>query len=123
LSLPVPARRSDGTSEVIGTVNLYGGPVDAFDGRREELVQWCTRWPPASALGTVSAAFDARRERFRRPEANRDQNAVDRAVAMLVERLGVDVTAAADRLSTAACHAGLAESQAAQLLNELLDPR
>jgi hypothetical protein len=70
----------------------------------------------------ASGSFGASRARSCRPEPQRDQNAVDWAVGMLAARLAVDVAVAADRLSDAACRAGLPESLATQLLIDLLDP-
>jgi hypothetical protein len=47
----------------------------------------------------------------------RDENSIDRAVAVLVERLGTDVADAADRLRMAAVRAGTTESSLAWALN------
>jgi hypothetical protein len=123
MSLPVVDELDDGRTRVIGTVNLYGGPADAFAGRRDELVDWCAGWPPASALRASSGSLGARRARWCRPEPQRDQNAVDWAVGMLAARLATDVADAADRLTDAACRAGLRESLAAQFLVDVLDPQ
>jgi hypothetical protein len=122
MSLPVSRGAVNGRTRLIGTINLYAGSADAFSGRRDELVDWSTRWPPIAALGSVSAALADRRDEAARPEPHRDPNAVDWAVATLAVRLGTDAATACDQLRIAACHAGLRESRAAQLLNELLDP-
>jgi hypothetical protein len=122
MSLPVRGRGRGGNGPpvTIGTVNLYGGPADTFRGRHQLLVDWCAHWPPAAALGAIGDAFAARRATSYRSEPHRDQNAVDWAVAMLATRLDLDVAVAADKLSMAACRAGLRESVAAVLLTDLL---
>lgn len=122
LSLPVMKKTSCGDGRVVGTVNLYGGPVDAFEGRRDELVEWCSGWRPAAALGSVSAGLALRQDRSGACEPHRDQNGVEWALSMLAARLDLDVAVAGEQFRSATHRAGLSESRAAQVLTDLLDP-
>jgi hypothetical protein len=126
LSLPVfaePAVEEHGhvggarVGTVVGTVNLYARKGTAFDGRVDDLVRWCATWAPARALAKRPPTFGSRLERALAPERMRDENSIDRAVAVLVERLGTDVADAADRLRMAAVRAGTTESSLAWALN------
>lgn len=120
MSLPVTRLRDGGRTVVVGTVNLYGGEPDAFHGRRDELLDWSSRWRPTAGLDRAAATLAVRREKASLPERHRDQNAVDWVVPILAARLGIDVGLAADRLHDAATRAGLPESRAAALLIDVI---
>jgi hypothetical protein len=115
LSLPVVAAADGGP--LVGTVNLYARSETAFDGRQDDLARWCSTWAPARALARTAPTFGSRLRRGLTPERQRDQNAIDWAVALLADLTGTDVADAAHRLRMAAIRAGTTESSLARVLN------
>ena len=112
LTLPVV---EDG--EVEGTVNLYAGSPNAFDGHHEALAETFGAW----AVGAVTNAdlgFLTRREARATPQRIRDL--VDAAAAVLADDLGLDLEDADARLERAARRAGIS---VADLADVILDAR
>jgi GAF domain-containing protein len=103
---------------VLGSVNLYADSDHAFQGHHEELAEILGAWAPG-ALRQTDESFTARRLAQEPPRSLRAEGLVSRAVGMLAVRLGIDVTAADERLSEAAARAGITPHQLAEVLIRL----
>ncbi|WP_445257108.1 ANTAR domain-containing protein [Nocardioides aurantiacus] len=118
-TLTLPQMR-DG--EVVGTANLHGASVHAFEGHHQALADILD----ATAYGAVRNAdlsFDTLQAARHSPQALADQDTINHAVGMMMSALGVTPAHAKDRLHEAAHRAGLTPAQLANSIKTLLGPR
>lgn len=109
-TLTLPLIRDGG---VAGTANLYAGSRRAFVGHHDELAAIFGGWAPG-AVTNADLSFSTRAEAARTPQRVRErQMAIDRAVGILAEDLGVDAEVAKERLRTAAALGGITVDQLA----------
>jgi len=102
---------------VAGSVNLYGGSVDCFTGRHEEIAAIFSAWAPG-AVANADLSFTTRRLAEQAPSQLKDQARLDTALGIIAARQGVPVETARERLSDAAQRAGVTDLQLARLVIE-----
>jgi GAF domain-containing protein len=113
ISLPV----MDEDRVVLG-IDVYAGTPSAFDGRVDALAHTLGAWP-GGAVTNADLAFETRRRAEDAPRRMRERREVEVAVGVLAAREGVDVETARDLLSSCARRAGIADVQAAMVLQAL----
>jgi GAF domain-containing protein len=106
------------TGHVAGSINLYGASANAFDGHHEELAEILSAWAPG-AVRNADLSFRSRRLAQHAPQALRAQGLINRAIALIGVREGVDIPTALHRLQTAATRAGIRPEQLAEALLSL----
>ena len=116
LTLPI----HDTAGNVIGTVNLYAATPDAFEGKHEALAD-ALHASAAKAITNADLSFSTRLAALQAPQRLAEQYEVDIALGIIVERQGVDLATARERLQQAAARANISEAQAAKAIRGLLD--
>jgi hypothetical protein len=113
VSLPVV----DDDRVVLG-IDLYAGTPSAFDGRVDHLARILGAWA-GGAVTNADLTFATRRRAEEAPRRMRERREVEVAVGLLAAWEGVDLEAARDLLSSCARRAGIADAQAAAVLQAL----
>jgi GAF domain-containing protein len=113
LSLPVMEE-----GRAVGSVNLYGGSLDAFDGRHEALAEVFGAWAPG-AVANADLSFSTRRVAEEAPRRLRESARVAAATGIVAAAHRVDVETAKQRLLDAAQRAGVTLLALAEVVIEL----
>ena len=103
---------------VIGSVNLYGGSADAFDGRHEQLAAVFGAWAQG-AVTNADLSFSTRGVAERAPGQLREEARIDVATGIIAATSDTDVETARERLCEAAQRAGVSVLRLAELVIEL----
>jgi GAF domain-containing protein len=114
LSLPI----LDDERRVTGSVNLYGGSRDSFEGHHEEVAAVFGAWA-AGAVTNADLAFGTRAVSQRAPQRVRELARIETAIGIVAAELKVDVVTARDELRDAAERSGVDELAIAEVLIDL----
>ena len=104
--------------EVVGTVNLYGGSEDAFDGKHSELASTFRAWAPG-AVANADLSFSTRSVAEQAPAHLRDEMLVDTATGIVSATHHLEVEVARERLWDAARRAGVPLARLCHAIVEL----
>lgn len=114
LSLPILA-----DTEVVGSVNLYGGSDHAFTGHHEELARIFDAWAPG-AVTNADLSFSTRKTAEHAAEHLRGTFRIEVAVGILAGRKTLDLAAARTLLEESARRAGVSAARLAETYIELI---
>ncbi|GAA5116581.1 GAF and ANTAR domain-containing protein [Alloalcanivorax gelatiniphagus] len=106
--------------EVTGTVNLYGGSEDTFEGKHQMLATVFRAWAPG-AVTNADLAFSTRGLAEAAPAKLRDDALVDAATGILAASYELTVESAHARLHDAAAQADVPVTELARIVVDLLN--
>lgn len=105
---------------VTGTVNLYGGSENTFDGKHRLLARVFSAWAPG-AVTNADLSFSTRHVAEQAPARLREDALISAATGILAASRDVPVDVAREQLESSAARAGVPVGTLARVIIELHD--